>query len=236
MSRGPLSLLLALGLTTTAGAACGGATQLVMRPNDATIPIVNGEDPGQALGQCVRFTENGPVTTPCPLGVEAFFGKPSVHEMNKPGAYAYGVYTWGGGVHRADETVVAYEVVTYTSRAMTWKMKLKPKDVPKLRAICGASDLRRTLLVVRAFEGCSQVLAGDRRQAWRWTVADLAREGATIGQPLSFWSQTPDLDEAPGGASCRTQRVVQVEVVPVERACERYREALFPRDRLATTP
>ena len=137
MSRGPLSLLLALGLTTTVGAACGGATQLVMRPNDATIPIVNGEDPGQALGQCVRFTENGPVTTPCPLGVEAFFGKPSVHEMNKPGAYAYGVYTWGGGVHRADETVVAYEVVTYTSRAMTWKMKLKPRDLPKLRAVCG---------------------------------------------------------------------------------------------------
>lgn len=233
---GPTIRLAPLAAALLTLSACGGATQLTLRPNDATIPIVNGEDPGQALGQCVRFTENGPVTTPCPLGVEAFFGKPVTHEMTKPGAYAHGVYTWGAGVHRADETVVAYEIVTYSSRAMTWKAKLKAKDLAKLVPLCSADDLKRTLLVVRAFDGCAKILAGDRRDAWRWTVENLAHEGATIGQPERFWSQEPDLDEAPGGATCKTQRVVQVEVVPVERACERYRAALFPREQVATTP
>lgn len=223
------SLALALALATVA-AACGGPTTLMLKPNDTVIPVVNGEDPGYALGQCVRFTETGPVTTPCPLGVDRFFDKPRTHEMNKPGAYFQGVFTRGGGVERAYETVLAYELVTYTSHTAPWKTRLKPRDLPALRAVCGDRRNHDALVVVRAFDGCSVVLAGDRRQAWRWTMVDLASEGTTIGQPEGFWSQEPSLDRAPQDASCQTQRVVQVEVLPIGRACARYQADLFPPD------
>ena len=236
-TRLPPALALTLSLTFTA--ACGSASPLMLKPNDALLPIVNGEDPGEATGRCVRFAETGPVTAPCPLGVERFFEPARAFEMDKPGAHLHGVYTWGGTVDRAAETVVAFELVTYTSRAMPWKAKLKPKDLPTLRNLCADVRRRAELVIVRAFEGCSVVLSGTRRDAWRWTLADLAAKGTTIGQPVSFWAQAPDLDQPPSDSRCQTQRVVQVEVLPLGRACDRYQADLFPPpppDLAATAP
>ena len=224
---------IALAATALAG-ACGAERTLVLKPNDAVMPLTNGEDPGQAVGRCVRFGPSGPVSTPCPVGTEAFFGKVKTTESSKPSSYVQGVFTRGADADRATETVVAYELVTYSSDFIPFKTKLKSKDVTALKAVCGGPR-GDDYVIVRSFEGCGIVRAGDRRQAWRWTISDLAAEGTTIGQPQGFWAQAPD-DGPAQAATCAAKRVVQVEVMSLARACERYQAQLFPRSDDPTAP
>lgn len=228
--RRPLMLtLLAVAMALTS--ACGsGTSNLKLRPNDFVMPLVNGADPGQAVGQCLYFSENGPVTRSCPAGVDKFFGKSRIHPMTKPGSYAYGVFTRGRDVNRAAERVVAYELVTYSTRAVSWNKKLKPKFLPRLRALCQNDTARDELIVVRSFEGCAVTLSGARSEAWRWTISDLGREGSVIGKPIRFWSHDPDTERPPSNAECKARRIVQVEVLPVDRACDRYHADLFGDD------
>lgn len=221
------ALLLTTALALTG--ACGAERTLQLKPNDAVMPLTNGEDPGQAVGRCLRFGPSGPVSTPCPLGTEAFFAKVKTTEMSKPSSYVQGVFTRGGDTDRATETVVAYELVTYSSDFLPFKTKLKSKDVTALKAVCGGERRGDEQIIVRSFEGCGVVLAGDRRKAWRWTIADLAAEGTTIGQPKGFWAQDPGGDGPAQGATCAAKRVVQVEVMALARACARYQAQLFPR-------
>jgi len=224
-----LRRVLGVAALALAVAACASAATLDMKPSETVMPIVNATDAEEAVGQCLRFSQAGPVTAPCPLGVHHFFDRARVTDMPRPGGHLHGVFTRGRDTaDLAHETVVAYEMVTYNVRALPWKSRLRPRDVEALRAVCAEPRHRREMIIVRALEGCAVVLAGHRRDSWRWTMETLATRGTVIGQPDGFWVQDPRRALPPQEARCQNQRVVQVEVSPLGAACDRYQAELFP--------
>ncbi|PIE16247.1 MAG: hypothetical protein CSA66_07650 [Proteobacteria bacterium] len=225
----PSLAAIAAGLTLLLGGACGPSSPyLKLNLGGGVVPIVNGADPGGAVGQCLRFDRSGPTTAPCPPGVDAFFGKPKLHQMSQPGTYTNGIYAHGEMVAYSRPVVVGYELLTYSSRAVSWKKKLKAKDVPKLRRLCADPHSRQRMVVVRAFEGCAVVMAGLQRDATEWTIETLSHQGSRVGLPTGFWAQAPDEELPPLKAKCKAKRVVQAEVIRVETACRRYAGELEP--------
>jgi hypothetical protein len=209
--------ILGLGLL-----GCGSVDRMQLKPNDSIMPVVNGEDPGQAVGRCLFFGANGPVTTPCPTAVGRFFKKPKVFESDGPGRYGHGVFTRGGITDPLREVVVAYELVTYGSRAVSYRKSVDPAVADDVRTMCEDRANQDLQIITRAFEGCGVTLAGSQRDAFFWSMQSLADEGALLGQPEGFWAQAPDETRPPTTPVCKSRRIVQVEVSPLTRVCARY--------------
>ena len=213
----------------------------VFPPSSRLIPVVNSPEAGSAVGRCVSFGEDGPSTSPCPMSVEPLLGRPLRAPSQGRGAYAYGGFVQSSELvspsaqtpsWRQPQKVTIYEMATYATTERPLRKKLEGPAREEARRICADTANQRVPVVVREFEGCSVTLTGQKQEAESWTLETLARNGTKVGQPSSFWSQSPELELPDEKARCKASRVVRVEVLPLKAICQ---ALLSPSEYGATT-
>ena len=188
------------------------------------LPLVNSPEPGSAVGRCVHFGEEGPVTAPCPLDMTRVLATARRNEARGRGSYAHGVFVPGKELPRQNGALppmaTAYEIATYNSTERPLRTKLDQEGIRTLKLMCSDTSIQRVPVVLREFEGCAITLTGEEDDASDWTLETLNQRGAFLGQPSAFWAQDPTLETPPEKAKCRAQRVVQAEVLTVRNICE----------------
>jgi hypothetical protein len=190
------------------------------------IPLVNGPEPGTAIGRCVALEREGPTTHPCPMDLAPLISRNMRRGEVGRGTYTRGVFVDATALAQLEEDeetdsmpVTAYELATYHSTIAVWKSSIDEKTANKLERFCSdpmSSDVR---VIVREFEGCGMTMSGTMEDAEDWSIGTLATQGTVLGQPRTFWSQDPTQPLPPSKAKCAAARVVRVEVLPVQSLC-----------------
>ena len=215
---------LTLLLTAVMMALVGCATdRLTVNRSSRLVPLVNSPEPGSAVGRCVHFGEEGPVTAPCPMDMNRVLAAARKNEARGRGSYAHGVFVQGSELPRLSRSTpamaTAYEMATYNSTERPLRSKLDAEGVLTVKRMCSDTSIQRIAVVLREFEGCAITLTGQEDEASGWTMKTLNQRGTFLGQPSAFWAQDPELETPPEKAKCRSQRVVQAEVLTVRNIC-----------------
>ncbi len=220
------SLVVTIGLAGFGALSACSSTPLRVVPSGTTIPLATGAEPGTVLGRCLRIESSGPTTHPCPAAVGQLLADPVEHRTSGRGTYAHGIFVLTEdraslAAEGAAEVAIAYELATFGSASVAWKVTLEGKDRKAVEAVCAARE-SGAALVVRELTGCSVAMIGDKTAAAEWTIASLARHGAVIGRPKNFWVQDPGQSRAPDTAECKARRVVAAEIIPLSVVCDRF--------------
>lgn len=221
-----LKLIIALAGLMALGACAPSSGQLRLAPSAKLIPLVNGPEPGMAVGRCIQMGQEGPTTHPCPMNLAQLIDRNLRRGEKGRGTYARGIYVdpealaRAGGTEAAQDTsVTAYELATYHSTQAVWKESLEGQLASDLERLCtdpASSDVR---VIVREFEGCGMTMAGQLADSADWSIGTLATQGTVLGQPRTFWSQDPKQALPPTQAKCSAARVVRVEALPIQSLC-----------------
>ncbi len=219
-----LTLSAISGLLLVACAAPTGALRLA--PSGKLVPLVNGPEPGTAVGKCIQMGKEGPTTHPCPMDLAPLIDRNLRRGEEGRGTYARGVYVDAEELERVGSLeaginvpATAYELATYHSTHAVWKVKVDENTAANLERLCADPAAGETRVIVREFEGCGVTMTGDLGDAPNWSISTLATQGTVLGQPKTFWSQEPNQKLPPARAKCASSRVVRVEVLSVNSLC-----------------
>ncbi len=217
-------MLAGIALVVSACAAPNGALRLA--PSGKLIPLVNGPEPGTAVGKCVQMGQEGPTTHPCPMDLAQLIDRNLRRGEEGRGTYARGIYVDADALDRVGgpETgqgvpATAYELATYHSTHAVWKAEVDKATAGDLERMCADPASGDVRVIIREFEGCGVTMTGDLGDAPKWSIGTLATQGTVLGQPRTFWSQDPKQKLPPERAKCAAARVVRVEVLSMHNLC-----------------
>ena len=202
-------------------ASCAEVEPLRVSPSSTLVPLVDGAEPGSAAGECVVFTERGPVTQACPPALVGAVGPTRKQKTKGRGIYQVGTFVAAGKLSTDGDLATSYELATFGSHQLGWR-ELSDQEREGLGQLCSVSAFHKMPVITKEFDGCGVVLTGALDEAEDWSIKALEKHGSIIGQPDKFWSLHDDVDEPSNSASCQASRVVLAEVITLAEVCRRY--------------